>query len=288
MRTTVIFILISLLSFVVCSGQRSGLVEEWIQKDIAGLKTLPTLIEARATTVDGAAKALGVSSYSDSEDIGFGAYRYKVSRGLGYSRIEISAVIHRDKILRYRVLFGDSSRWKEIRAVIIAEWQQHVRVPFKENEDSVYFEFANDDVLKAFKLEVEEELGRQEDLPKLRRHDIDSYTYLTSPFENSVVGIDGCGAGGVVPFGKNLVDELAALKKPVVLANVLRGLNPGGRVYALLELTRLKQRNNISDPKVLDAMRKVANMDLPLMFCEGGVVHMRTAGQILAAVNLKK
>ncbi|CAN5583263.1 hypothetical protein BH24ACI3_BH24ACI3_09490 [soil metagenome] len=288
MRFTIIFIIISSLAVVVCPGQQRDLVEDWIQKDIEALKTVPTLIEARATNADVAAKLLDVVAYRYAEDIGFGAFRYNVSRGFGYSKIEISAVIHRDKILRYRVLFGDSSSWKEIRAIIIANWQQHVRVPFEENDDSIYFELTNDDVLKGFKYEVEEELGRQNELPKLRKPDIDSYNYLTSPFENSTVGIDGCGAGGVVPFGKDLIDELAALKKPIILENVLRGLNPGGRVYALLEMTRLKQRNKISDPKVLEAMSKVSAMDLPIMFCEGGVIHRRTASQILAAVKLKK
>ena len=280
MRITLFCLAVLLAHVGTIGAQSSGLVKEWIDKDLAAMKLIRVFVDERPTVPEAVLEILGSKSYSPPEELGFGATNFDFSKGYGYSHIEISGFLYKGNIVKYRVLFGDSLSWKRVRNQMIGAWHQDVGLPFQENEDSIYWEMTDKTLLNEYKAEIAKELGSIRELvppEKLR----EEYEYLMSPFENSVVGIHGCGAAGLVPIGKAAIDSLVAAKQFELVKNILRGYNPGGRVFALMELQELRERRTHLEPSVLLAMNKVAALKAPLKMCKGGTISSRTTTEIL-------
>jgi hypothetical protein len=105
----------------------------------------------------------------------------------------------------------------------------------------------------------------------------DSYEYLMSPFERSEIGSGVCGlpAPGKpvrVLRGFDAIQALVAEQRIDLIANVLRGPNSGGRVYALLALQHLERIGNKLPPDVVSTLQEVLSLDVPLSTCYGCIV----------------
>src|SRR5262249_9721041 len=143
-----------------------------------------------------------------------------------------------------KVRYGIGCSWrdqKRVRTEIIRAWGENGLPKFKESDGTLYVVKKYDDVIRKDKAAVSSELGAMK--PVTVPEDLaESYEYLASPLENSVVGVDGCDVAGVVPWGKTSIDSIVKERRVDLLENILRGFNPGGRVYAVMALKDL-QRN---------------------------------------------
>jgi hypothetical protein len=53
-----------------------------------------------------------------------------------------------------------------------------------------------------------------------------------------------------------------------LIENVLRGYNPGGRVYAVIALMRLRKKGRELKPDVLSTLKRVINLNIPITMCD--------------------
>ena len=109
----------------------------------------------------------------------------------------------------------------------------------------------------------------------------DDYEYLISPLQNSVVGSGGCGFAGTTPNGKKALDALMQAHRVDLVENVLRGFNPGGRVYAALALLRLKSSGLPLSAETQTTIKKISDLDIKIGTCSGCLFFHRTAKEIL-------
>jgi hypothetical protein len=108
----------------------------------------------------------------------------------------------------------------------------------------------------------------------------DGYEYLLSPLENSYVGKGGCGYGGEVPAGREAMDALLQAGRMDLIENVLRGYNPGGRVYAALALLEQQRRGVWLPPEVQETIRKLSVLKITITTCEGCLVSQQWAKSV--------
>ena len=279
-----------MLTLLLCvqflSAQESDIVEEWIQKDLKATQLIPDLVKQQPIDPKVIGKMIGARYHELPEDLGFDATRIDIRQGFGYTGIRVSLFLFKDKIINYQVLLGGSLSWKKVREKIIDAWKQKVGVPFKENETGIYFEITNPLILSEYKAFVADELGElnNTEIPRSIKAD---YEYLMSPNRNSVVGKDPCGVAGMIPQGKESIDILVNSRKIELIENVLRGYNPGGRVYAMVALLEMKNRDIKLSPDTENTIRKIVETNIKLQVCEGGSISMKTASQVLNDYQLE-
>ena len=119
-----------------------------------------------------------------------------------------------------------------------------------------------DNVWRVYRSEIAKQLGpmKQVNLPdKLKS----AYGLLIDPFKNSSIT--------VVAFdeGKPAIDALEDAKRIDLIENVLRGQNPGGRIYAAISLLRMQRRGKKFSRATNAAIRKVVNLDADAETCWG-------------------
>jgi hypothetical protein len=73
--------------------------------------------------------------------------------------------------------------------------------------------------------------------------------------------------------GREAIDALVEARRLDLIANVLRGYNPGARVYALLALQRLRHDGLPISPGLASTMQKVQNLKVPVATCFGCIVN---------------
>jgi hypothetical protein len=121
----------------------------------------------------------------------------------------------------------------------------------------------------------------------------DDYEYLISPGENSVVGNGGCGYGGMTPPGKLAIDALVKANRLALvkanrldlIENVVRGYNPGGRVYAALALVAIEKQGSPLTDDTRATIEKIRQLDIMIDTCSGCIISHRTAKAIFESPN---
>lgn len=274
-----------LISAVVTFPQQEPLVAEWVQRDIAAVELVGPLVRERPIDPASIAKLINSRNYHDVEDLGFGAGRIEESQGFGYSTIRVSALIFRSSIVRYHISFQSWSSWSRIKGQILKAWEASVPKPYIEIQDGLRIEINDEAVLREYKKAVAVQLGELKEI-RVPTHLREDYEYLVSPFENSVVGVHGCGVAGIVPLGKDSVDSIQAAGNSIeLLENVLRGYNPGGRIYSLITLRHLKRQGTVFSPSIERTMEKLLTSNLTLDACFGGTIHRLTTKEIINRVE---
>ncbi len=266
-------------------AQEKPLVEEWIQKDIEATKFIPKLSQNLPQDENKIAEIIVSRAVNNPEELGFGAKKIQESQGYGYTSIIVSAFIFKDKIIKYRITVGSSLSWSRIRERIIKAWKQNAQMPFEEYESGIYYEIKNDSVLEEYKQAIGRELGevKQVKVPNKLKED---YEYLISPIKNPVVGKDGCGVAGIIPVGKESIDSIVKSKRIDLLENILRGFNPGGRVYATIAFLEMKKRGMKLKLETESVLEKVISLDTKIDVCFGGVIFSKTTKEILQEYKL--
>ncbi|MEQ1831161.1 MAG: hypothetical protein ABL921_34765, partial [Pirellula sp.] len=280
---TALLLLLALSAFAL--PQQEPLVAEWVQKDVDATKLVGQLVRERPIEPAAIARIINGRNYHELEDLGFGAGKIEESQGFGYSTIHLSALVFRGSIVRYRITFQSWSSWPRIRAKILNASETNVPKPYTEIADGLKIEINDGYALESYKKAVATELGEMEEIhvpPHLR----EDYEYLISPFVNSTVGVNGCGVAGMLPQGKESVDLLQKAEKRIeLLENVLRGYNPGGRVFSLIALRQLRSRGIKFSRRTEVTMDKLLTSNLSIDACFGGTIHRLTAKQIVDRVE---
>lgn len=85
-----------------------------------------------------------------------------------------------------------------------------------------------------------------------------------------------------MPTGKEAIDRIIRAGRFDLIENILRGYNPGGRVYAALALKAWVQKGRKLTPVETELIQKIASLDTPIDTCFGCLFGSETAGEILA------
>jgi hypothetical protein len=167
-----------------------------------------------------------------------------------------------------------------IKTVLVDTWKRSGGPEFTEGEYGLHHDREFASVIADYKKAVADQLGEMQ--PVHVPTDLnDDYELLIALGTNSVVGQGACGYGAVTPRGKKAIDAIVNANRLDLLANVLKGYNPGGRVYAAVALTAM-QRNGVTLPSdTLHTLEVVRNLDLLLETCSGCLMSFKTAGTII-------
>lgn len=253
------------------------LTQEWVENDIEGVKFLLSLTPIEGQSIAALKQRFqgeyGAKWADDEENLGFGARHIRLAKGMGYSSIYIDLLAFNDRIAFYKIgVDGSAQERNRYRDRVLEVWRVHAGPDFVERDSHLSYEKSFDDVFAAYYRGVAAQLGpmKAADVPEELKS---SVTYLTSPFENSYVGEGGCGLGGGILQGRFAIDLLVDAKRIDILANVLRGYNPGGRVYAAIALRRLEREGLRLAPDLALTLNRVIDLDVPVSTCSGCIVN---------------
>jgi len=246
---------------------------EWIARDTAGAalvgKLMPIREQISAPIYD--IFDVGVDRL-DSFESGFGGRRISVRKGYGYTSMYLEAFEFDGRLARFKMgIDGSSLNWSSVRATVMEAWTKAGGPKYECNDSGCFHEGSDEGTLLKYKRAVAAVLGeiKRIDPPgHLQRH----YEYLMSPFEVIYVGLGGCGLAGPMLRGREAIDLIAHERNLELLTNVLRGYNPGGRVYALLALSELQEKGVRIPAETKQLMRRVQRLKIPVTTCVGCIV----------------
>ncbi len=260
---------------------------EWVQNDIDGVAMLLKLIPIENQNIGVLKKQLGKVWSVDDDQLGFGGRRVRFGKGYGYSAVYIDVLTFKDKVAYYEIgVTGSFSRWNEYRVQVINAWQKNGGPEFTEKENGLTYQKKYDSVFESYYRAVADELGEMKPvtIPVYLK---DAYDYLTSPLNNSYIGEGICGLGGPVLEGKTSIDALIEAHRIDLIENVLRGYNPGGRIFAAITLLRMKREGLKPEPEVMTTLNGVVNLDVPAATCSGCIVNRGRKAKDIVAEFLK-
>jgi hypothetical protein len=275
-------VVLMVVSLSTSSAQKVRKLEvTWLAKDFRAVELIPNLLLADHQTLETIRATLGENTSVEEEDLGFGARRVGFSKANGYTLLSVNLFTLNQTIEDYNITVrGNSDTWPQIRSYIIDAWTKNGGPEFKESASGLSYRRPVDPEFAAYKKAVALELGemRAAMAPAALK---DDYEYLISPRENSVVGYGGCGYGGMTPAGKQAIDALMKAHRIDLVENVLKGYNPGGRVYAAIALLEMgKQGLPLSD-EARTTIEKIKGLDIKIETCSGCIGFHRTAKEIL-------
>lgn len=272
----IFYILFSLLLPLNCLAQNSEPLEKkYLDKDMEALKLLSRLVPPINRSLESISKVMGPAAFED--DRGFGATDYTFGIGNGYTSLSVYAFFYKDKVIRYKVSVYYP---KEVKPIIINAWKQNTDVNFKETKDHLYYEESFPEVLEDFKKEVTRELGNMKPV-NVPADLAESYKYLISPTENSAFGYGGCGYGGSILQGRKAINLIVKANRIDLLENILRGHNPGGRVYAALSLLEMEKQGLKLSFDAQNGIRKISDLNIKIETCSGCIISHNTAKQLI-------
>lgn len=286
------------LSIVVFSSTHSSVVYaqrekeeplnlEWVQNDIDGVAMLLKLMPVENQNIGALKKQLNKVWSVDDDQLGFGGHRIRFDKGYGYSAVYIDVLTFKDKVAYYEIgVTGSFSRWNEYRVQIINTWQQNGGPEFTEKGYGLTYQKKYDCVFETYYRAVADELGEMKPVT-IPAYLKDAYDYLTSPLNNSYIGEGICGLGGPVLAGKTSIDALIEAHRIDLIENVLRGYNPGGRIFAAIALLRMKREGLKLKPEVMTTLNRIVNLDVPAATCSGCIVNSGRKAKDIVAESLR-
>ena len=266
--------LLILLSFTCSAQQLEPLNREWLADDYRSMELISLLASPAPLTTQKIRDILGVRDKDDAEeDLGFGASRFNVRKGHGYTSLSVEAFVFRGTIGSYKLELDSSPEsWTRIRERMIELWRQNNGPCFEEGENGIIHIERDDAVLRKYQAAVAVELGEMTPavIPTELQKSFDS---LIQPMEiDSVGGSDG----------EMAIAALVNAKRFDLVENVLRGFNPNGRIYAARELLKLnKEGRLVLSADTLAVIAKISNLDIQIRTVSGCIVNRRNAKEIL-------
>lgn len=287
MRSKTCLILSFLLLFLFCQtslaqDEEDKLETAWLAKDVQAIdQILPKLKREELQTLSGLETIFG-RELSDWEDLGFGACTFRFSRAEGYTTFIVSGFAFDGMIGYYTIQVESSFSWPKIRNHIIEAWNRNSEFQFKENDSGITYKEDYPNVITAYKAIVASELGEIKEVTVPSKLRVE-YDYLISLGNSSVVSKVPCDVAGVIPYGKGAIDKLVRSRRVDLIENILRGYDPGGRVYALLALLELKRRGIKISAQARLAMDVIRNLDLQIETCSGCEHSQKQAKEIISS-----
>lgn len=282
------FFLLLLCGHVSVAQKKAPLRADWLAMDIANLeRILPQLKQNEPLTVAALERIFdspGSNNHFDwigrDKRLGYGAQTFVFSKSGGYTSLRVTGFVFNGTIGNYSITLHSLASWPRIKSVLVDTWNRNGGPEFTEAEDGLRHkrEFAS--VIADYKKAVADQLGEMQpvNVPAQLK---DGYELLISPGKNSVVGQGGCGYGAVTPPGKYAIDAIVNAQRLDLLANILKGYNPGGRVYAAVALTAMQRKGVELPGDTLAALELVRNLDLRVETCEGCIFSFQTAKTII-------
>lgn len=198
---------------------------------------------------------------------GFGFNRFFHERPGGYCSFFAEGFALRDEYARYKLgLRCEPDVWPRIREQAIKEWKARGGPAFTE-KDGIFVETADDSIIEKYKTAVSAKLGPMKPVTipaNLKK----SYEHLIDPITNSGIG-DRCVEEQSLPDGKTAILQIITAKRIDILENILRGYNPGGRIYAASALLKMQKGGLKLDPVTLDTIERLKDLDSVIIVCQG-------------------
>lgn len=273
-----IFIVLLLVSVSSTSSAQDEkpLEAAWLAQDVKAIHLLARLLPIENQSLESVKHLWGKAANVEQEDLGFGAQRIHFTKASGYAQFYLDLLVFDDRIGYYEVgVRGSAESWDRIRNVLMAAWKQNSGTEYEERENGLSQRKSFDNVLQSYQSTVGAALGdlKPVDVPANLK---DDYDYLISPLHNSTVAKGECGFGGVVPKGRETIDVLVDAYRTDLIENVLRGYNPGGRVYAALALLEMQKRGKWLSNDVQNTIRKLSQLEIKITTCSGCIYgHLR-------------
>lgn len=240
----------------------------WLQNDLAGVKFLIRLMPIESHSIAELRKRFETvtenTSWFDDSNLGFGARRVKLNMVLGYTTIYIDFLVFRNTVIHYKIGADVSEKAFNTKHGddIKRAWKENGAPDFKLEKTELTFEKDFPQARKTYYTEVGKELGAMKVLDMPRNLD-PYYKLLTDPFENSEISFVACSDG------KPAIDALEDARRVDLIENVLRGYNPGGRIYAAISLLRMQREGRRLTPGTKKAIAKVLRSDASVTTCWG-------------------
>jgi hypothetical protein len=275
------WLLLSLLLLCgsVCVAQeKERLRADWLAMDVEVVERfLPKLQQSEQPTIAELEQLFGHPK--TETDLGFGGRTFAFSKTGGYTYLTVAGFVFQDTIGYYTISVSCSLSWPKIKTVLIETWKRNSELQFREGEYGIHHDREFPAVVADYKKAVSAQLGELAPV-NVPPHLKERYDYLMSLGENSVIGAGACGYGGSTPRGKEAIDAIAHTGRIDLLANILRGYNPGGRVYAALALVTMQRKGTQLPPDLQKAVDIVRNLDLEVEACVGCIYFQKTAQKI--------
>ena len=258
----------------------------WLAQDVKAIHLLAQLLPIENQSLESVKRLWGKAANVEQEDLGFGAQRIHFTKASGYAQFYLDLLVFDDRIGYYEVgVRGSAESWDRIRNVLMAAWKQNSGTEYEERENGLSQRKSFDNVLQSYQSVVGAALGEMKpvDVPASLK---DDYEYLISPLHNSTVAKGECGFGGVVPKGRVAIDALVNAHRTELIENVLRGYNPGGRVYAALALLEMQKQGKWLSSDVQNTIHKLGQLEIKITTCSGCIYgHSRTQDIFRAPEN---
>ena len=271
------FILILLLSVSLFAQNRDELKTEWLSKDIESIRQLLPRLEQTDPTLESLKNLFGREP--ELTELGFGASTFAFSKPGGYTAFRVRGLAVNGRIGYYRIGIG-SGNWEKIRNHIIQTWNANSQLTVEEDGYGIGYYKEYPTVVAEYKEIVRSQLGdlKNVTVPSALQ---DAYEELISLGNNSVFGIGGCDYGGARPRGKTAIDKIVKASREDLIENILRGYNPGGRMYALLALLELQKSGTKLSAETENAMRVIRQLEIDIETCSGCIHAFKTAQKII-------
>jgi hypothetical protein len=264
---------------------------DWIAKDVAVAARVHAAIGLEEPRLSELLAALGIPEQAETRDLGFGARVLRRELHGGYTTHWVTLITHRREgdeaaqpvALRVDARSSRRDSWKHVEGPLREVWS-----------DAPELLHELDFGLRAAR--TFPEAGRAMDAARARAlGETGSWfgppdglgagmVLLLDPFEQLDVG-ETCYYAGVAPRGREAAAALSAGGHVDLLAIVLRGANPEGRVYAAQELLRLRAAGTALEDAIVETLRTVRALELPISTCSGCIVYDQLAAEILPEVD---
>jgi len=251
------------------------IVPAWVTKDVEAAKWIAKIMPVEKRSFSRLLSILKVDKPSEDEWYGFGARRFYIGHGNGYTSFYVDAFTFSGKVGYYKVgVQCYSKEWPQIKQLVIDAWKTSGGPEFTEDEQGGFFYSRTfEGVVNEYKSAVESYLGKMRPV-SIPENLEPYYRLLISPMHKSEIGDGICGLpapNGPPPVleGREAIDALVAAKRIDLLENVLIGYNPGGRVYAAIELLRMRRTGEKLSKSTQKNIRKVMALPVRLTTCRG-------------------
>ena len=266
--------LLILLCFGCSAQELEPLNPEWLANDYRSMQLVSVLSSPAPLTTQKIMDILGVHDKDEAEeDLGFGATRFYVRKGHGYTSLSVEAFVFRGTIGSYKLELDSSSEsWPRVRERMIELWTHNHGPGFEETERGIVHVERDDSVIRKYQAAVSAELGEMKSaaIPAGLQKSFDS---LTQPME-----IDSVGGSN----GEMAIAALINAERFDLVENVLRGFNPNGRIYAARELLKLnKEGRLVLSSDTLAVIAKISKLDIQIKTVSGCIVNSQSAKEIL-------
>lgn len=219
----------------------------------------------------------GENAKCTSRDQGFGLTAHYCSTGGGYTSCRVSgASIEGRMFTAYASCTVSEKRWDSLEP-IYGKLLEATLVPkgFARNDHHSALDFADETLAERAQAMISTKLSQKQSgtvpPPELE----EAFSLLTSPWHTLTIGT-ACGAAGSPPEGHREMQTLVKAGRADLLRDVLRGMNPAGRLYGYIGL-RLLGENTPGDDATYDDLSK---LDIEIESCGGCMVTKQTPDTI--------